>query len=99
MARLSSKKEVQHMAPLSSRWPLSALMCCLLPFMIAPLPNAFAQPPKKPPKAPPVGELRRFQAHTTPVLCVAFSPDGRRALSGGGRYANGKPYGCAIFLW
>ena len=27
-------------------------------------------------------ELRRFEGHTQRVWCVAFSPDGRRALSG-----------------
>jgi len=31
-----------------------------------------------------VGEVRRFVGHTGPVQSVAFSPDGRRALSGSG---------------
>jgi WD40 repeat protein len=30
-------------------------------------------------------EVRRFEGHEDKVMCVAFSPDGRRALSAGGR--------------
>ena len=33
-------------------------------------------------KPEPVGEVRRFEGHEAPVLAVAFSPDGRLALSG-----------------
>src|SRR5262249_45338506 len=32
--------------------------------------------------APTPAAVPRFQGHTGPVLCLAFSPDGRRALSG-----------------
>jgi WD40 repeat protein len=49
--------------------------------------EAVALPPKEPapltPESKPLVEVRRFEGHTDPVLCVALSPDGHRALSGG----------------
>src|SRR5262249_50176772 len=50
------------------------------------------QPPRDPPGAVPVvRELRRFEGHTDVVWDVAFSPDGRRALSGSGsRFVDGR---------
>jgi WD40 repeat protein len=41
----------------------------------------------------PLGELRRLEGHDEPVHALAFSPDGRRALSGCGnvKTVNGKP--------
>ncbi|HYH69240.1 MAG TPA: protein kinase, partial [Urbifossiella sp.] len=44
------------------------------------------------PAAVSVGETRRFEGHTAPVFCVAYSPDGRHVLSGaGGTIVDGKP--------
>jgi WD40 repeat protein len=34
------------------------------------------------PEVPKVGEVRRFEGHTEPIVCVAFSHDGRRAVTG-----------------
>lgn len=39
-------------------------------------------PPPPPPPALPPGEIRTLEGHTDTVWSVAFSPDGRRALSG-----------------
>jgi hypothetical protein len=39
-------------------------------------------PPREPDIPEKVGEVRRLEGHTTAVWCVAFSADGRRALSG-----------------
>jgi dipeptidyl aminopeptidase/acylaminoacyl peptidase len=55
-------------------------------------------------------ELRRFGEHSVPLLGVAFSPDGRLALSCGGGYElkNGEyakkdnkpiPAGCVVQVW
>jgi WD40 repeat protein len=46
-------------------------------------------------KPEPVGEVRRFEGHEAPVLALAFSPDGRLAVSGtaGGENAS------TIRLW
>jgi WD40 repeat protein len=41
--------------------------------------------------------LRDFKEHTTPVHCVAISPDGRQALSGGGQAD--KKADCDPRLW
>jgi WD40 repeat protein len=46
-------------------------------------------------KPEPVGEVRRFEGHDAPVLAVAFSPDGRLALSG----TAGGPNASTIRLW
>jgi WD40 repeat protein len=46
-------------------------------------------------KPEPVGELRRFEMHEAPVLAVAFSPDGRLAVSG----TAGGPNASTIRLW
>src|SRR5439155_12401477 len=35
--------------------------------------------------------VTRFEGHTDGVMVVAFSPDGRRALSGGACYGDGDP--------
>jgi WD40 repeat protein len=45
--------------------------------------------PAAPPPALAPGELRRFTGHHAPVKSVAFSPDGRFALSGSGYQAPG----------
>src|SRR5438874_2216194 len=38
-----------------------------------------------------VGQTRRFRGHKTWVNCVAFSPDGKRAISGsGGTFDGGE---------
>ena len=43
-----------------------------------------SNPPLTPIFTQKVGLLHLFQGHTAPVWCVAFSPDGRQILSGGG---------------
>jgi RNA polymerase sigma factor (sigma-70 family) len=40
--------------------------------------------------------VRRFEGHTDGVMVVAFSPDGKRALSGGACYGDGDP---TVRLW
>src|SRR5262245_52683772 len=44
-----------------------------------------------------------FEGHTAPVLCVAVSPDGRRALSGAGGITvvdrKAVPLDCTVRLW
>jgi RNA polymerase sigma factor (sigma-70 family) len=40
--------------------------------------------------------VRRFVGHTDGVMVVAFSPDGKRALSGGACYGDGDP---TVRLW
>ena len=40
--------------------------------------------------------VSRFEGHTDGVMVVAFSPDGRRALSGGACYGDGDP---TVRLW
>jgi RNA polymerase sigma factor (sigma-70 family) len=40
--------------------------------------------------------VRRFEGHTDGVMVVAFSPDGKRALSGGVCYGDGDP---TVRLW
>ena len=45
---------------------------------------------------PPIGELMTFRGHSEPVWSVAFSPDGRWALSGSGKANNGEN---SIRLW
>src|SRR4051794_878448 len=45
------------------------------------------------------GEVRVFQGHQGEVWSVAFSADGRRALSGGGSYRSGSPVDCVVRLW
>jgi len=42
--------------------------------------NAAAQPAK----AEPIGHVRRLEGHSEPVRAVAYSPDGKFAVSGGG---------------
>jgi hypothetical protein len=48
-------------------------------------------------------ELRRLSGHRAPVWCVAFSDDGRFALSGAGAFAPGvaevAPVDCTLRLW
>jgi WD40 repeat protein len=44
-------------------------------------------------------EVRQFKGHTTPVACVAISPDGTRAVSGGGAGKDDKAEDCALRLW
>jgi WD40 repeat protein len=48
-------------------------------------------------------ELRRFSGHEAPVWCVAFSDDGRFALSGAGAFSRGlgevAPVDCTVRLW
>jgi WD40 repeat protein len=46
-------------------------------------------------KPEPVGEVRRFEGHEAPVHAVAFSPDGRLALSG----TAGGPNASTVRLW
>src|SRR5262249_39190580 len=48
---------------------------------VQPPPRKEPGPQKLPPDA--LAEVRRFTGHTDEVLCVALSPDGRYALSGG----------------
>jgi WD40 repeat protein len=47
--------------------------------------------------------VKRFDGHEAPVMAVAFSPDGRRCLSGGGTVISqdGKPVpvDCSVRLW
>jgi hypothetical protein len=74
------------------------------------------RPPVSAVPAPPPGapvpwiagkELCQFLGHTTEVHCVAVSPDGRVALSGGkadagkadGSVMAPDPENCAIFVW
>jgi WD40 repeat protein len=45
-------------------------------------------------------ELRRFEGHTGRVMSVAFSPDGRRALSGANSWnKHGEPHDTVLRLW
>jgi WD40 repeat protein len=48
-------------------------------------------------------ELRRLTGHEAPVWCVAFSADGKYALSGAGLFTAGigevKPVDCTLRLW
>jgi WD40 repeat protein len=50
---------------------------------IVPAAQPAKEPTPHPPAAKPSVENRSFLAHTDHVLCIALSPDGRRALSGG----------------
>ena len=43
-------------------------------------------------------EIRKFEGHTEAVWSLAFSPDGRRALSGSGRYTLDSP-DTTVRLW
>jgi WD40 repeat protein len=47
--------------------------------------------------------LRRLEGHTSPVWCVAYSPDGSRILSGSGGWqrmaGDVQPYGYELILW
>jgi len=47
--------------------------------------------------AKPTSEIRRFEGHTDQVWCVAVSPDGLRALTGGGEFSGRKDF--AVRLW
>jgi WD40 repeat protein len=49
-------------------------------------------------------QLARWSGHTRPVACIAVSPDGQRAFSGGGsveRLSDGaiQPVDCGLRLW
>jgi hypothetical protein len=52
-------------------------------------------------------EVRRLEGHASPVNCVAFTPDGLRAVTGGGAVVPGKPdegrndrgADCTVRLW
>ena len=45
-------------------------------------------------------EIKRFKGHVHPVQCVAFSPDGRRVLSGDGPFLpSATALGCTVRLW
>jgi WD40 repeat protein len=48
---------------------------------------------------PAAGLLRVIAAHRGGTWSVAFSPDGRLALSGGGSYRRGEPLDCDVRLW
>jgi carboxymethylenebutenolidase len=50
-------------------------------------------------KDSPVGELRCIPANRLKVWTVAFCPDGRHAVSGGGEYKSGRPVDCDLNLW
>jgi serine/threonine-protein kinase len=50
---------------------------------LPPLPGQLAGQARNDPPRLAADEVRQFQGHTAPVVSVAFSPDGRRAVSGG----------------
>jgi WD40 repeat protein len=54
---------------------------------------------KKTPAAEAVGELRCIPANRLKVWTVAFCPDDRHAVSGGGQYKSGRPVDCDLILW
>ena len=47
----------------------------------------------------PAGQVLRLAGHPVGVWAVAFTPDGRQILSGGGGYSAGVPTGCDLRLW
>lgn len=67
---------------------MAVVLCGLLP------PAAGADEGERPP-----GELRRLQAQRGGAWSVAFSPDGRQALAGGGGYQGGRSVDCTLRLW
>jgi WD40 repeat protein len=79
---------------LVSAWELTAAVWNLT--------AAARQPPAPPPPTAAAGEAHRLTGHTRPVYCVACSPDGKLALSGGGTFnpAPGQAgEGCELRLW
>src|SRR5262245_55755427 len=44
-------------------------------------------------------EIQVFRGHIDPVWAVAFSPDGKRVLTGGGRIGDLPPRDTSVRLW
>jgi RNA polymerase sigma factor (sigma-70 family) len=81
-----------------------ALVACVLAAGVTALASGRPDEPKggaRADGAKPSGPLEavavsRFEGHTDGVMVVAFSPDGKRALSGGACYGDGDP---TVRLW
>jgi RNA polymerase sigma factor (sigma-70 family) len=77
------------------------LVACALAVGVTALAPAEPKPESQPDGAKPARPLEavavsRFEGHTDGVMVVAFSPDGKRILSGGACYGTGDP---TVRLW